>query len=284
MQNYTLVTGASTGIGRSIVEELIQKNHIVFAGARKSKDLESLNGLGDRVIAIELDVTKPEQIRQALAQIKSRLPKDHRFNLVNNAGIVAPGPIEGLRAEDLRYQFEVNVFGVVSVTQVFLPLIRLNKGKIVMISSISGIVSVPFLGAYSASKFALEAISDSLRLELKPSGVGVFVIQPGPIATPIWEKNITREQEMLADIPDSIREIYKDPIEKFLKRTKKDVHAAIPAETVARAVSDCFNQPSPPLRKIVAAKSVKALIQVARLLPTGLLDEQLIKNYNLSCD
>ena len=278
-QNYTLVTGASTGIGRAIAEELIQNDHIVFAGARKKQDLESLQSMGPKVIPIELDVTNLEQIAKALQQIKSELKGDFCFHLVNNAGIVAPGPIEALKLEALREQLEVNVISVVGVTQAFLPLLKKSKGRIVMISSISGLVSTPFLGAYSASKFALEAISDSLRLELAPFGVKVLIIQPGPITTPIWEKNFAKEQKMLSDLPADVLRSYEKSLAKFTKTTKSEVKKAIPAQAVAIAAVSCLNDRNPPLRQIIAAPAVKLAIRIAKCLPVSLMDKQLTKAY-----
>lgn len=279
MQNYTLVTGASTGIGRAIVEKLIKENHHVFACARKKADLESLKALGHLVIPVELDVTKPGQQEQAFKQVESQLPTGAKLNLVNNAGIVAPGAIENISLEDLRYQFEVNVIGVVSTTQTFLPLLKKTKGRIVMISSISGIVSTPFLGAYSASKFALEAICDSLRVEMSTCGVGVYIIQPGPIATPIWEKNFALEEQIRKKLSAEQEKVYGPSIDKFKSTIQKGIETAIPAEIVANAVFESLNKKNPPLRKIVAASEVRHSIQFARLLPTVLLDQGIKKSY-----
>ncbi len=278
-ENYTLVTGASTGIGRAIVEKLIQEKYHVFACARKKADLESLKALSPLVIPVELDVTKPEQQRLAFDQVQSQLPAGANFNLVNNAGIVAPGAIENISLEDLRYQFEVNVIGVVSTTQTFLPLLKKSKGRIVMISSISGIVSTPFLGAYSASKFALEAICDSLRVELSTCGVGVYIIQPGPIATPIWEKNFALEEQIRKKLSVEQEKVYGASIDKFKRTVQKGIETAIPAETVAMAVFESLAKKNPPLRKIVAASPVRTSIGLARFLPTALLDQGIKKSY-----
>lgn len=279
MQNYTLVTGASTGIGKAIVEKLIKENHHVFAGARKQADLQALQALSPQVIPLELDVTKPEQLQKAFEQVKSQLPEGARFHLVNNAGIVAPGAMETISLNDLRYQFEVNVIGVVSTTQTFLPLLKKSKGRIVMISSISGIVSTPFLGAYSASKFALEAICDSLRVEMSTCGVGVYIIQPGPIATPIWEKNFALEEEVRKKLTPEQEKVYGPSIEKFKSTIQQGINTAIPAENVATAVFESLSKKNPPLRKIVAANEVRLSIGLARFLPTMLLDQGIKKSY-----
>jgi short-subunit dehydrogenase len=279
MQNYTLVTGASTGIGRAIVEELIRHDHIVFAGARKESDLQSLKALGQQVIPLKLDVTKPEEIRKAFLEVSPHLKEHFCFHLVNNAGIVAPGPIEGLNLDQLRQQFEVNVFGVVAVTQAFLPILRQCKGRIVMMSSISGLTSTPFLGAYSGSKFALEAISDSLRVELESSGVKVLIIQPGPIMTPIWEKGFSQEKLMLENLPIHILETYKNSLAKFTRTTKKEIKKAIPAEKVALAVAQCLKDPNPRLRQIVAALPIKTVMKIAKFLPTSIIDKELKRAY-----
>ncbi|RYZ64144.1 MAG: SDR family NAD(P)-dependent oxidoreductase, partial [Proteobacteria bacterium] len=185
-----LITGASTGIGLAAAFELVQKGHEVFAGVRNEAASAAVRALDQRIVPVIIDVTKPDTIHEAYKAVELMRTREFPFSLVNNAGIAVSGPIEALSMNELRKQFDVNVFGLVETTQVFLPMIREKRGRIVNISSVNGFLVPPFLGAYSASKFAVEAISDALRRELLPEDIKVITIQPGPISTPIWQKGL----------------------------------------------------------------------------------------------
>lgn len=184
-----LVTGASTGIGRAITELLAASGVQVFATVRKPSDAEALRAISDLIEPVLLDVMDHQSILKAQAVIAASLQGKKLLGLVNNAGIAVGGPLAVLPIDEVRRQFEVNVFGLLDVTQTFLPLLA-SQGKVIQISSIAGYVTQPFVGAYSASKHALEAVSDALRRELLLIGseLDVVVVQPGNINTPIWEK------------------------------------------------------------------------------------------------
>src|SRR5689334_6739039 len=179
MARAILVTGASTGIGRATALELARRGATVYAGVR---DPAAVDGLG--LTPVELDVTDAEQV----AALSTRL--ERLDGLVNNAGIAVTGPLEHLPLDEVRRQLEVNALGQLAVTQACLPALRAARGRIVNMSSISGRVAFPMFGPYAASKFALEAFSDSLRRELRGSGVDVVVIEPGGVTTPIWERGL----------------------------------------------------------------------------------------------
>lgn len=166
-QPHYLITGASTGIGRHAAEYLAGEGAIVFAGARRSADLEAL-GLIDNIVPVRLDVTSHDDIAAAVELVEKQTDQLH--GLVNNAGVAFGGPIAVLAEEDLRTQLEINVFGVFRVTKAFFPLLHAGKGCVVNISSVSGTFTAPFMGPYSMSKFALEAYSDALRREVSPHG------------------------------------------------------------------------------------------------------------------
>ncbi|HET6486016.1 MAG TPA: SDR family NAD(P)-dependent oxidoreductase, partial [Spirochaetia bacterium] len=184
-----VVTGASTGIGRECVRLLAAEGYRVFAGVRTSQDAQALLQEVPRGLTpVFLDVTDAASIRAAFQTVSQEL-KDGLFGLVNNAGITVAGPLEVLPIDALRRQIEVNVIGTVAVTQAFLPLLRKAGGRIVLMGSILGRVALPFVGAYSISKFALEAVTDSMGMELAGSGVSVSLMEPGNIATPIWAKS-----------------------------------------------------------------------------------------------
>lgn len=183
-----LITGASTGIGQAVALEMRGRGWRVFATVRKSSDVVDLTKVGRGLIEpLIMDVTDEESVKQAVATVQER--SGRLDAVVNNAGVAVSGPIEQLTTEDLQKQFDINLFGVHRVTRACLPMLRASKGRIVQISSVSGRVTLPFTGAYAASKYALEAYSDALRMELAGSGVKVIVIQPGSIQTPIWDKS-----------------------------------------------------------------------------------------------
>ena len=184
-----VITGASTGIGAACALALDKLGYRVFAGLRDKADGETLTAsAGPRLMAIGLDVTDAASIAAAAHTVRAMVGEHGLAGLVNNAGIAVAGPVELLPVTEWRRQFEVNVFGLVAVTQAFLPLLRRGQGRIINIGSISGRSAMPFMAPYSASKHALAGLTDSLRLEVSPWGIHVALIEPGAIATPIWSK------------------------------------------------------------------------------------------------
>src|SRR5438093_1841345 len=181
-----VVTGASTGIGAAIARDLSGRGFRVFGTVRRAEDEAALERAG--VTAVRMDVTDPTSIARAREQVERALAGAPLEGLVNNAGIPAAGPLELFPLDELRRVLEVNLVGVLAVTQAFLPLLKASRGRIVNMSSIAGLGALPFMGPYAASKFALEAMSDSLRRELLPFGVRVIVIEPGSFKTAIWSK------------------------------------------------------------------------------------------------
>ena len=192
-----LLTGASTGIGLSTCQYLAKKNYLVFATVRKEKDYQSLLDQ-ENIVPLKLDVRKQTEIEEAVKVIKT-LPNG-LFGLINNAGIAIPGPLACLPIEEFEYQMDVNVTGLLRTSQAFIPFMS-SGSKLINVSSMAGKVSFPGLGAYHASKHAVEAISDVLRLELKPKGINVSIIEPGRIATPIWKTSRDYSAKTLSEIP-----------------------------------------------------------------------------------
>src|ERR671915_2319963 len=190
-----LVTGASSGIGEATALHLKELGFDAVAAVRKNEDAERLAGRGLRTV--KLDVTDVDSIDAA----RDELAGGPLAGLVNNAGIAVAAPLEYLPLDQLRDQLEVNLVGQLAVTQRFLPALRAGRGRIVNVSSIGGRVALPLLGAYHASKFALEAISDTLRRELRSQGVDVIVIEPGGVKTPIWRKGDELAAELTSDLP-----------------------------------------------------------------------------------
>jgi NAD(P)-dependent dehydrogenase (short-subunit alcohol dehydrogenase family) len=196
LERAVVVTGASTGIGRAAVASAVKGGSHVFAGVRKQADAKGLTAeFGKAVTPLIFDVTDEAAVAAAAAKVGKALGKRKLFGLVNNAGMAVAGPLLHLTTQDLRRQMEVNFIGAHIVTQAFLPLLGADTdrtgqaGRIVMISSVGGEAAFPFLGAYSASKYAMEGYSEALRRELMLFGVDVVIIAPGAIATPIWDKS-----------------------------------------------------------------------------------------------
>ena len=189
------ITGASTGIGAGAARYLAGKGWRVFAGVRKDADGEALkDGASGDIRPIILDVTKSDQIAAAVDTVSAALQGERLAGLVNNAGIAKMGPLAIQPMEDFRAQFEINVIGLMAVTQAFVPLLGADPartgppGRIVNITSVGGKLSSPFLGAYAATKHAGEALTDALRRELVIYGIDAIAIGPGSVRTPIWDK------------------------------------------------------------------------------------------------
>jgi NAD(P)-dependent dehydrogenase (short-subunit alcohol dehydrogenase family) len=234
-----LVTGASSGIGAACANRLARNGWRVLAGVRREGDAP------ERTEEVLLDVTDEEQIRAAAGRV------DELHGLVNNAGIAVASPLEFLPVQNLRRQLEVNVIGQVAVTQALLPALRRGQGRIVFVGSIAGRSALPFLGAYAASKHALEAIADSLRIELSPWGIGVTIIEPGSIRTPIWTRSADRADELLESLDERVDELYGKSIARFRRIALKRGRAGAPPERVAEVVERALTAGRPPTRRLV---------------------------------
>jgi NAD(P)-dependent dehydrogenase (short-subunit alcohol dehydrogenase family) len=213
----------------------------VLAGVRREGDAPE--GTGELL----LDVTNAAQIQAASEGV------EELHGLVNNAGVALGGPLEFVPLDELRKQLEVNVVGQVAVTQAFLPALRRARGRIVFVGSISGKSALPFLAPYSASKHALEAIADSLRVELAPWEIGVTIVEPGTVKTPIWTRSAARADELLEamDGRDRLEELYGQRIARFRRIATARGQAGAPPESVAEAVEEALTASRPPTRRLV---------------------------------
>lgn len=232
-----VITGASTGIGRACAIELDRRGFHVFAGVRDTAAIERLRAqASSRLTPLLIDVTIADTIAAAAKTVAEAVGEVGLAGLVNNAGICVSGPMELVPIDDLRHQFEVNVIGQVAVTQAFLPLLRKARGRVVNMSSINGGLSVPYMGPYSASKFALEAISDVMRIELRTWGIPVSTIEPGAIATPIWEKSLAAADDLTERVDPEGLTLYEADLTAIRKAVDNSIHTASPVERVVDAV------------------------------------------------
>jgi NAD(P)-dependent dehydrogenase (short-subunit alcohol dehydrogenase family) len=262
-QGAVLITGASSGIGFATATLLARHGTIVFAGIRRQIDGEMLlrEGAGN-IKPMLIDVADPNSLLRARAKIESL--REYRLDaLVNNAGIALAGPLELLPLADLRKQFEVNFFGALAAIQTFLPLLRDSGGRIVNVSSISGKLATPFVGAYSASKFALEAASDALRLELRPFGVSVSVVEPGSVRTPIWRRSTEASLKIL-DEASIGRSDYDTAIRQMMRLAQQQELRGLPPDRVARVIERALTARRPSARYLVGLDAYLRLL-VARL-------------------
>jgi NAD(P)-dependent dehydrogenase (short-subunit alcohol dehydrogenase family) len=276
-----VITGASTGIGAACALHLDRLGWKVFAGVRRQADAEALKAQGSpRLTPIALDVTDTLSISTAAGAVAGAVGPAGLTGLVNNAGIVVPGPIEFLPLADLRRQLEINVIGQVAVTQAFLPLIRAGAGRIINMGSISGRMATPFTGAYSASKFALEAMTDALRLELAPWGIPVSIIEPGAVATPIWEKAARTAEAMLGSVPPETLVLYAEAFEAVKRTAEDSARKAVDPMDVARVVEHALTAAKPKTRYIVG-RDAKIQAAMALLVPDRVRDNLVAKAMGL---
>jgi NAD(P)-dependent dehydrogenase (short-subunit alcohol dehydrogenase family) len=270
-----LITGASTGIGKACAVHLSSLGFRVFAGIRQQKDEQNLaNESSKGLIPIHLDVTDTGSVNRVKELLHAELGDKGLDALINNAGIAVTGPIEFIPLEDLRRQFEVNVIGQVAITQACLGMIRRASGRIVNISSFSGQVALPFLGPYASSKFALEAISDALRVELRPWGIHVILIEPGRIATPIWEKSLAKADENMQSLPPQGKELYGSIIEYARQSMMKPSRTMLKVEAVAGVVEQALTVKKPKPRYAIGRKTSQRIL-LFKILPTGLRDKMM---------
>jgi NAD(P)-dependent dehydrogenase (short-subunit alcohol dehydrogenase family) len=293
---HVLISGASTGIGRACTIHLAAQGFSVFAGTRREEDgalLEKLGGEaaldGGGVSALRLDVTDRCSITAAMEKVKSIVGEAGLAGLVNNAGIGINGPVEFTTLEQWRTQFEVNFFGQIAVTQAALPLLRQHvarfgpgSARIVNMSSIAGKVAQPVFGPYCSSKFALEAMTDSLRLELRPQGILVCLVNPGAIDTPIWKKGLDAAQanEAARSADDPVKVLYGQMIHNAVETARKTSTTAAPPTTVARAVAACLTRRKPRIRTFVG-NDARTGAAAKRFMPDGWFDAALARFYQV---
>jgi NAD(P)-dependent dehydrogenase (short-subunit alcohol dehydrogenase family) len=262
-----LISGASRGIGRATALRLAGSGWDVYATVRRAEDGEELAAkAGSSLHPLQLDVTSDEQIAALGEVLPERLDA-----VVNNAGVVVSGPLESLSAADVRDQFEVNVVGAVALTNLVLPKLRESGGRIVFVSSLSGRISTPMTGAYNASKFAIEAIADAWRLELRPWGVKVVLVEPAMTDTDLWRKAPETLEAGVGEMSPEHRDLYAAHLAGMRKTIPRIQKMAKPVEGVAATIERALTAPRPRARYLVGT-DVRVQAALNAITPTRVKD------------
>ncbi len=272
-----VVTGASSGIGRACALRLDRQGFRVFAGVRRAADGAVLRGrASDRLTPILLDVTDASSIAEAVQTVQAAVGERGLAGLVNNAAIAESAPLEFVPLDNVRRHFEVNVIGPLAVAQAFLPLLRAGRGRIVNVGSISGRMVLPLLGAYTASKFALEGLTAALRMELQPWGLHVAMIEVGGVRTPIWQKFQLAADRLREQLPPQAYALYGSALAAEGRRVRNGTQGTLTPNAVAAAVVHALSATHPKTRYIVGPRAWFG--EVLRALPEP-LRERLIMQY-----
>jgi NAD(P)-dependent dehydrogenase (short-subunit alcohol dehydrogenase family) len=291
---WALVTGTSTGIGYAIAMRLLREGVSVFAGVRRPVDGDRLataatsseSGTCEcRLIPLILDVTRESDMQMAIERVTETVGRDGLWALVNNAGIVVPGPIEHVTADEWRRQFEVNFFSVAELIRLALPLLRLavlahgfGVPRIMIVSSIGGRVAQPLIAPYTSSKWAVTALGDSLRMELRRHGIGVTVLEPGAIATAIWKKGDRQSQEIAEDHP--AMKHYSQEIDGLVQVSRRIARSAITADRAAEiAVRSLIRRRAP--ARVLVGQDAKVIAFLRWALPTSWFDAILRQQFGI---
>lgn len=266
-----IVTGASSGMGRETAKLLAQRGWHVLAGVRKPADGEAL--AGENIEPVILDITDQDQIDAVVRRVEEDPSRRPLSVLVNNAGVSLNAPIETLALDEWRQHFEVNFFGHVALTKALLPALLAAEGRVVNISSIGGLVALPTYGPYAAAKFALEAFSDVLRRELGRFGVTVIVIEPGTVATSIWDKQAAAMRERAVDWTMGEHERYDSLMATMIKRAKDAEKRGLKPVDAAQVISDAITADTPQTRYLLG--DAEAIAQAADELSDHDLDQMI---------
>jgi len=284
-KSAVLITGTAKGIGRDLTISLAKMGVVVFAGVRNEKDGEELKAQNQNIHPVILDITNEKHVRDAFQTVNAKLNDDdlHLISVINNAGYGEPAPMELIPIHKLQRQFDVNVFGQMRVTQTFLPLLRKHNNlgfnpRLLFVGSMVGRLSYPFSGSYCASKYALEAIADSLRVELKPWNIHVALIEPGKIDTPFFETSLQLEQQTLEELKSSKHKLelstedwtlYEKSFQAFITwaRTTPGAHVSEVTKQIKAALFD-----SSPLPRYLVGLDAHLLIPLSVILPECIAD------------
>ncbi|MFJ4806783.1 SDR family oxidoreductase [Streptomyces murinus] len=268
-----LITGASSGLGEACALHMSRVGFHAFAGVRRPDDGERLRETAvGRLTPVIIDVTDEKSVQAAVHEVTALTGETGLWGLVNNAGIAVTAPLECVPVELMRRQLDINVIGQVQVIQGFLPLLRAGAGRIANISSGLGNVALPYLGAYAASQFAKEALSDALRRELAPQRIPVVVIQPGAVLTPLWGKMSDVGSRALESAPQPVQELYRNSFQGFMDANETSAQSSrTTPDDVARVVFRALVTERPRTRYTVGRDATGSRV-LSRLLPDRVLD------------
>ena len=273
MKKNVLITGCSTGLGRSTALMLSSSGWRVFAGVRKPADAKSLKAEAEGdLVPLQFDVADREAVDKAVAKLADQTGGE-LDGLINNAGVYLGGPLELMKPEEIELTYAANVTGLLTVTRACLPLLRAARGRIINVGSISGLIAMPGVSVYAGSKHAVEAITDSLRVELHRFGIKVIVVEPGGIKTPIWSKGAKRDTAIKSDEETTeLRELY-GPLLRLLQKLNTDPGGLEPDE-VAKVLINAL-ETSRPKNRYLVGKDAKSLALLRRL-PDSVRDRIII--------
>ncbi|MDO0929851.1 SDR family oxidoreductase [Streptomyces sp. TG1A-8] len=270
-----LITGASTGMGAATARELARRGFHVLASVRRQSDADTLRSAG--LEPVLLDITDPEQI----ASVSKRIADDPAGRplraVINNAGIAINAPVEVLSMEQWQRQFDVNFFGHIAVTKAVLPALHASGGRVVNISSIGGRIAMPTYGAYAAAKFAMEAMSDSLRRELAPHGVQVVVVEPGGVKTEMTGHGIERANDTIATLSPTQRSRYGELLQAIINQATSFTDSGLSAEAAALVIAKAATARRPRTRYTIG-RDAAVLTRLSRILSDKMLDRILAAN------
>ena len=270
-----LITGCSSGIGRALTEEFLRHGYLVYAAARNTESLANLTS--EHLIPLQMDVNNADDITRVATTIRER--SGHLHCLINNAGYAAMGPVAELSSESLQQQFATNVFAPVALTKALLPLLQAGQNEkhpaqVVNIGSVSGILTTPFSGAYCATKAALHALSDALRMELAPFNIQVITVQPGAIQSKFGDNSLANLGDLIQ--PDSLYSPLKQQIQA--RATASQDNPTPAADFARELMAQLLSQPDPVIR---IGNGSRALPFMKRWIPLALLDKILSKKFGL---
>lgn len=264
------MTGASTGMGAATARELAARGYHVLAGVRREADGQALASA--RIRPVILDITRPEQVAELVRTVEA----DGRplRAVVNNAGIAVNAPVEVLPMAEWRRQFDVNFFGHVEVTQALLPALLRSKGRVVMMSSLGGRLAQPTYGAYSGSKYALEAVSDALRRELAPHGVSVAIVEPGAVRTEMVGRGGVTARRLVDGMTAEQEQRYAGLMHAILAQSETFLRDGVDSSAAAKTIADAATARRPKTRYTIG-RDAALLTRLTRILPDRLLDKVL---------
>jgi NAD(P)-dependent dehydrogenase (short-subunit alcohol dehydrogenase family) len=268
-QEIAIITGASTGIGAATARELARRGFHVLAGVRRDRDADAIRGPGIEPLII--DITNPDHVQALATRVHGDTQGRAVRALVNNAGIPVNAPVETFAIDEWRRLFEVNLFGHIAVTQALLPALIRSKGRVVNISSVGGKIAMATYGAYAATKFALEAVSDSLRREIAPSGVQVVVVEPGAVRTEMPGRAIATARQLASTMTPEQSQRYGALVHAITAQTASHTNSGLPADVAAKVVAKAVTARKPRTRYTIG-RDAALLTRLARILPDRTLD------------